>query len=191
MADSGYVSNERWILQACDTILTACECGYATNQRILTWCQYRAVSNTGKLTTTDIARVCAMYGMSTCCADVLARMSLERLGRLLRCVRDYLGGRMLTGLDGTKRYHMTVACGRLLAKLQVDAKYNQLAGAAGGGREAGKLLDECVSLVVAGATKEDERSASDSDDSDDSDEDDEVCCIVILKFLGFFRFDPF
>ena len=60
---SGCLSHNHWIGIASDTILTAADSKYKSVGRLFSWCQYKAVSRAGRLTTSKFGEICALQAL--------------------------------------------------------------------------------------------------------------------------------
>ena len=61
--DSGFLSHNHWVSMACDTLITAADSSYTIPGRIFSWCQYKSVSRSGRLTTSKFGEVCALHAL--------------------------------------------------------------------------------------------------------------------------------
>lgn len=109
-----YVSMPHWSVMVLDTIISVAFPNHIPSGRLLSWCQYRAISSTGKLCTAQVARICAVHSLPFC---ILTSASKNH-----RKVNDILA--LLASSDhGEKQinFHCSVTLGNVLGVLIRDS----------------------------------------------------------------------
>ena len=171
--DHGYVSNERWTIQACDTIFTATQCGYQAASRVMTWCQYNAVSKIGDLSPSQMSRICAFYSAKTC-VQILVRYDVTRVCSFVQRLNMFLKGEIMTNLPTNVHLHLTIVCGQVTGSLQrCRSKMTE---------SLTLVLDSCASMISLKAREKDKSEESSDSDSSSCDDEDEVSDLR-LSFL--------
>ena len=94
---SGYLSNSHWIGMATDTIITAADSKYRSKGRLFSWCQYKAVSRSGRLTTSKFGEVCALQSLKMLFPVLMSR-DIDRVLIVLTMLVNRVGG--LTQKEG-------------------------------------------------------------------------------------------
>nr|XP_039248592.1 focadhesin-like [Styela clava] len=61
--DTEFLKMSHWTTMAIDTLMSIANPKHIPSGRIMSWCQYRAVSSTGKLSTTQLGKICAIHAL--------------------------------------------------------------------------------------------------------------------------------
>ena len=88
-AGSGFISLEHWMSMAIDTIISIADANYRPKGRIFSWCQFRAVSGVGSLSTSQISKVCALHSFHSL-VPLLLPNDVFRAGVLLDIADAFL-----------------------------------------------------------------------------------------------------
>ena len=161
----GHVSNERWTTQACDTIFTATQCGYQASSRVMSWCQYNAVSKVGDLSPSQMSRICAFYSSKTC-VEILVRCDITRVCSFVQRLNMFLNGEIMTNLPTNVHLHLSIVCGQVTGFLQrCRSKVTE---------SLRTVLDSCASIISLKAKEKDKSEESSESEASSSDEEYEV-----------------
>ena len=161
----GYVSNERWTIQACDTIFSATQCGYQATSRVMSWCQYNAVSKVGDLSPSQMSRICAFYSSKTC-IEILVRCDVTRVCSFVQRLNMFLKGEIMTNLPTNVHLHLSIVCGQVTGFLQrCRSKVTE---------SLTNMLDSCASTISLKAKEKDKSDDSSDSEASSCDEEDEV-----------------
>ena len=173
--NGGFLRTSHWAGMAYDTILTIADEKYKSTGRLLSWCQYRSVSNTGKLTTSQIGKICAL-----CCLPsvLMSLMSLDT-GRVSKFMMYLKRAICDEGLPNNISFTIKVSTGRVLARFLdkhvTDETVTEYA------QECSETILSCLDSFSKKSLDSD--SDSDSDSSDDDDDQDSLGSILASGFL--------
>lgn len=110
-ADTEYVSMAHFTQMSLDTIISIAFPGHIASGRLLSWCQYRAISSTGKLCTTHVGRICAIHALPICIPSTQGRHS--KVKTILSLLSDDIG-------DKQFNFHRQISLGNTVSILMKE-----------------------------------------------------------------------
>ena len=125
----GYLSNDHWLGMASDTIISAADSNYKSVGRIFSWCQYKSVSQTGRLTTSKLGEVCALQAVKMM-LPALVLFDMDRIKNILSLlhnrVKDILNPNVAVDqhISPVVSIHLHIVSGSLTAYLY-EKKMNE------------------------------------------------------------------
>jgi len=176
---SGYLSHNHWMGMATDTIITTADSKYKSSGRIFSWCQYKAVSRAGRLTTSKFGEVCALQALKMFIPALLPHDMDRILSILLLLANRVIKEDSVRSENETPMtvLHLNLTLGSIIAEL-FNGKVHETSNPA---------LREKINFIVSTLLRNAQNclcsksGSSDDEFSSDEDSDDDI---MVSSLLG-------
>ncbi|XP_076820996.1 focadhesin-like [Clavelina lepadiformis] len=175
---SGYLGVNHWTRMAVDTVISVVDSNYKPSGRIFSWCQYRAVSKTGRLTTSDLGKICAMHSLKLV-TSVLISTNSDGIGAVLDILGKSISNKhsqSTAATNSTIKLHCSISLGGVISQLYVEKFYETC------DMSIAQKLDDCIVSLTENIFTANKLS-NDQDEDTDEEEEDDLGAVVAVGIL--------
>lgn len=154
-SDSEYLGMSHWTLMTLDTIICIANPNHKPSGRIFSWCQFKSVSGTGRLSTTQLGRICAIHALPLL-ANVAVPTYNAKILDVLSFLRMNLAEITVDSSDKGFLFHISLSLGNILSVLNKE-NFQELSGP-----EGYSAISECFKIlqgIVMGYESEEKEDA--------------------------------